>query len=72
MKGKKDNKTVVKIKKDQTQKIIVEQSRHPMFGEYIPYKVLYTEIVKSVEKAKERVEQLKTEYPNTSIHFFSI
>ena len=70
MKGKKDNKTVVK--KDQKQKIIVEQSRHPIFGEYIPYKILYTEYTKNVEEAKKRIQELKEQYPNTSIHFFSV
>lgn len=71
---KKDTKQVVKIKKPIRQKIIVEQGR-VLIGEPLPYKVLYTEIVENVEKAKQRVQELKEEYKDTealSVHYFGL
>ena len=71
---KKDTKQVVKIKKPIRQKIIVEQGR-VLIGEPLPYKILYTEIVESIEKAKQRVQELKEEYKDTealSIHYFGL
>lgn len=68
------NKKVEKIKKPIRQKIVVEQGR-VLIGESLPYKVLYTEIVESVEKAKQRVQELKEDYKNTealSIHYFGL
>ena len=71
---KKDVKQIVKIKKPIRQKIVVEQGR-VLIGEPLPYKVLYTEIVASVEKAKQRVQELKEEYKDTealSVHYFGL
>ena len=68
------NKKVEKIKKPIRQKIVVEQGR-VLIGELLPYKVLYTEIVENVEKAKQRVQELKEEYKDTealSIHYFGL
>jgi len=71
---KKDTKQVTKIKKPIRQKIVVEQGR-VLIGEPLPYKVLYTEIVESVEKAKERIKELKEQYKDTealSVHYFGL
>ena len=41
----------------------------------VDYKVLYTEIVESNDKAKERVNELKKEYKDVdalSVHYFSL
>ena len=51
---KKDAKEQVKLKNSTRQKIIVEQGR-AMGSPKVDYKVLYTEIVESNDKAKERV-----------------
>ena len=69
-----DAKQVV-IKKNPTkQKIIVSQGRS--FGSpEVEYKVLYTEVVPSLEVAKTRVEELKEEYKDIdalSVSFFSM
>ena len=67
-----NEKTVVKkVKPAQKQKIIVEEG-HTLIGEPTDYKVLHTEFAESAEKAKARVEELKTEYPEKSIHYFSV
>lgn len=71
---KKDTKQVVKIKKPIRQKIVVEQGR-VLIGEPLSYKVLYTEIAESVEKAKQRVQELKEEYKDIealSVHYFGL
>ncbi|MGN0992799.1 MAG: hypothetical protein ACI4PE_02565 [Bacilli bacterium] len=71
---KKDVKEQVKQKNPTRQKIIVEQGRS--FGTpYVPYKVLYTEVVSDKENAKVRMKELNEEYKNTdalSIHYFSL
>ncbi len=63
------------IKKNPTrQKVIVEQGRS-MGSPYVPYKVLYTEVVADREEAKKRVEELKKEYEGVdalSVHYFSL
>lgn len=74
MARKLDEKTQVKQKKPTRQKIIVEQGR-AMGTPVVPYKVLYTEIVASVENAKQRIQELKEEYKDVdalSIHYFSL
>ena len=56
------------------QKIIVEQGR-AMGTPIVPYKVLHTEIVASLEDAKDRVKELQEEYKDTdalSINYFSL
>ena len=71
---KKDAKEQVKLKNSTRQKIIVEQGR-AMGSPKVDYKVLYTEIVESNDKAKERVNELKKEYKNVdalSVHYFSL
>lgn len=71
---KNDTKQPIKAKNPTRQKIIIEQGR-AMIGELVPYKVLYTEIVENVNKAKERIKELQEEYKNTealSIHYFSL
>ena len=38
----------------------------------IPYKVIYSEFVESAPAAKERIKELKLQYPNNSICYFSV
>lgn len=38
----------------------------------IPYKVIYSEFVESASEAKERIKELKAQYPNNSICYFSV
>lgn len=71
---KKETKQPEKVKNPTKQKIIVAQGR-ALMGELIPYKVLYTEIVKNIDKAKERVKELQEQYKDIealSIHYFSL
>ena len=71
---RKDIKKPIKIKKANRQKIIVEQGRI-LIGEPLSYKILYTEIVENIEKAKQRVQELKEKYKDTealSVHYFSL
>lgn len=71
---KKETKQPEKVKNPTKQKIIVEQGR-AMVGEPIPYKVLYTEVVENVNRAKERVKELQEEYKDVealSICYFSL
>lgn len=69
---KRDAKTPVKVKKDVRHKVVVEEGRHPIFGDPIPYKILHTEYVESLEKAKERKKELQEEYPGKSIFYHSL
>lgn len=70
---KTDVKNVV-VKKPVRQKLIVAQGR--AFGTpEVPYKVLHTEIVGSVEEAKVREKELKEEYKDidaVSVNYFSL
>lgn len=63
------------VKKNPTkQKIIVGQGRS-MGTPYVPYKILYTEIVADRESAKVRVKELNEEYKDIdalSINYFSL
>ena len=71
---KKDAKEQVKLKNSTRQKIIVEQGS-AMGSPKVDYKVLYTEIVESNDKAKERVNELRKEYKDVdalSVHYFSL
>lgn len=71
---KNDTKQPIKAKNPTRQKIIVEQGK-ALCENPIPYKVLYTEIVENVNKAKERIKELQEEYKNIealSIHYFSL
>lgn len=74
MAKKVDDKKVVKVKPAQRQKIIVAEGR-AMGTPNVPFKVLYTEIVESADKAKERVNALREEYKDTdalSVSYFSL
>ena len=74
MAKKMDAKAQVVKKNPTRQKILVEQGR-ALSSPNIEHKVLYTEIVASVELAKERVKALKEEYKDTdalSICYFSL
>lgn len=71
---KKETKQPEKVKNSTKQKIIVEQGR-AMVGEPIPHKVLYTEVVENINKAKERIKELQEEYKDVealSICYFSL
>ena len=71
---KKETKQPEKVKNPTKQKIIVEQGR-AMVGELIPHKVLYTEVVENINKAKERIKELQEEYKDVealSICYFSL
>lgn len=74
MAKKLDEKKVI-VKKNPTRyKIIVEQGR-TIRTPYVPYKVLYTEIVPDKETAKIREKELREEYKDTdalSIVSFSL
>lgn len=70
---KTDVKNVV-IKKPVRQKMIVAQGR-AMGTPFVPYKVLHTEIVDSLEDAKTREKELKEEYKDIdalSVSYFSL
>lgn len=67
---KKDTVTVKKVEKKIRQKILVEEGGH--MNSDIPYKVIYSEFVESASEAKERVKELKAQYPNNSICYFSV
>ena len=69
---KKDVKKPIKVKKDNKHRVIVEEGRHPMFGDPIPHRVVYKETVESLAKAKERKTELEKEYPDKSVFYFSI
>lgn len=73
--AKKTDNIVQVIKKNPTkQKIIVGQGRR-MGTPYVPYKILYTEIVADKESAKVRVKELNEEYKDIdalSINYFSL
>ena len=38
----------------------------------IPYKIIYSEFVESAPEAKTRVAELKQQYPNCSVCYFSV
>ena len=71
---KKETEQSEKAKNPTRQKIIVEQGR-ALCENPIPYKVLYTEIVENVNRAKERIKELQEEYKDVealSICYFSL
>lgn len=61
---------VLKIKKDQQQKVLVTKGGR--IGKDEPLTVVHTERVPSVEVAKTRVEELKKEYADHSVYYFSV
>ena len=67
---KKDTVTTKKVEKKIRQKILVEEGGR--MNSDIPYKVIYSEFVESASEAKERVKELKEQYPNNSICYFSV
>lgn len=67
----KQNKVEVKkVAKNVKHKILVEEGGR--MNSDVPYKVIYSEYVESASKAKERAKELKVEYPNNSICYFSV
>ena len=67
---KKPNVVEKKVEKKIRQKIIVVEGGR--INSDVPYKVIYSEYVESAPIAKERTNQLKTEYPNCSVSYFSV
>ena len=67
---KKDTATTKKVEKEIRQKILVEEGGR--MNSDIPYKVIYSEFVESAPAAKERIKELKLQYPNNSICYFSV
>lgn len=67
---KKDTVTTKKVEKKIRQKILVEEGGR--MNSDIPYKVIYSEFVESALAAKERIKELKLQYPNNSICYFSV
>ena len=65
----KDKKVIKKVV-DIRQKILVAEGGK--IDSDKPYKILHTEVVASAPIAKTRVEELKGEYPEASISYFSI
>ena len=67
---KKDTVAVKKVEKKIRQKILVEEGGR--MNSDIPYKVIYSEFVESAPAAKERIKELKLQYPNNSICYFAV
>ena len=67
---KKNDNTVKKVEKKIRQKILVEEGGR--MNSDVPYKVIHTEFVESLPAAKERVAELRKEYPDNSICYFSV
>ena len=67
---KKDTATVKKVEKKIRQKILVEEGGR--MNSDVPYKVIYSEFVESAPAAKERVAELRKQYPDNSICYFSV
>ena len=67
---KKDTVTTKKVEKKIRQKILVEEGGR--MNSDVPYKVIYSEFVESAPAAKERVAELKKQYPDNSICYFSV
>ena len=67
---KKDTVTTKKVEKKIRQKILVEEGGR--MNSDIPYKVIYKEFVESAPKAKERIKELREQYPDKSICYFSV
>lgn len=67
---KQAEKTVKKVEKKIRQKIVVQEGGR--MNSDVPCKTIYTEFVESAPVAKERVKELKQEYPNDSICYFSV
>lgn len=59
-----------KVEKKIRQKILVEEGGR--MNSNIPYKVIYSEFVESAPEAKIRVAELKQQYPNCSVCYFSV
>jgi len=67
---KKDVKPVQKVEKLIRQKILVQEGGR--MNSDVPCTTVYTEFVESAKAAKVRVEELRKEYPNCSICYFSV
>lgn len=67
---KQSTNVVKKVEKKIRQKILVEEGGR--MNSDIPYKVIYKEFVESAPEAKARVAELKQQYPNCSVCYFSV
>lgn len=67
---KQSTNVVKKVEKKIRQKILVEEGGR--MNSDIPYKVIYKEFVESAPKAKERIKELREQYPDKSICYFSV
>ena len=73
--ARRDDIKVVKKVKNTPQRVLVVQNRHPLFGEPIPYKVIYKETVPNIAEAKKREAELREEYKDieaVSVQHFSL
>lgn len=67
---KQNEKTVTKVVKKIRQKVIVTEGGR--MSSETPFKVIYSEFVESASAAKERVNELRKQYPDNSISYFSV
>ena len=67
---KKETATIKRVETKIRQKILVEEGGR--MSSDVPYKVIYSEFVESAPAAKERIKELKLQYPNNSICYFSV
>ena len=67
---KQTSKEVKKVEKKIRQKILVEEGGR--MNSDVPYKVIYSEFVESAPEGKTRVVELKQQYPNCSVCYFSV
>ena len=67
---KQNEKTVTKTVKKIRQKVIIAEGGR--MNSEAPFKVIYSEFVESASAAKERVNELRKQYPDNSISYFSV
>ena len=67
---KQSTNVVKKVEKKIRHKILVEEGGR--MNSDVPYKVIQSEFVESAPAAKERIKELKLQYPNNSICYFSV
>lgn len=60
----------VKVEKKIRQKIIIQKGGKLNSDEKL--ETVYSEFVESAPVAKERIKELKNEYPNYSVSYFSV
>ena len=64
MARKTDVKQFKKVK-NTPQRVMVVQNRHPLFGEPIPFKVLFSKRVENITQAKELEKELAEQFKGT-------